>query len=127
MKKVSKLEQIIETGFAKQSIDQAERHVFLCSGPDCCAHGNESKTWETLKAGIKKLGIPALRSKADCLRICAGGPWMVIYPEGIWYGDVSSERCERILQEHLAEGRPIQEWIQRQHPLGRQANNNGAE
>jgi (2Fe-2S) ferredoxin len=118
MKEVDKLEQKVAAGFfAKQNIDQAERHVFLCTGPDCCSREDGSQTWASLKSGVKKLGIPALRSKADCLRVCVGGPWMVIYPEGVWYGAVTPERCERILQEHLLKGRPIEEWIARTHPL----------
>jgi (2Fe-2S) ferredoxin len=38
-----------------------------------------------------------LRTKADCLRICAGGPILLIWPEGIAYGGVSPERIERII------------------------------
>ncbi len=58
-----------------------------------------------------------MRTKAACLRICSGGPWLVVYPEGIWYGAVTPERCERIVAEHLQSGRPVEEWIARRHPL----------
>jgi (2Fe-2S) ferredoxin len=52
-----------------------------------------------------------LRTKADCLRICAEGPLLLLWPEGIIYGGVSPERIERILQEHLIGGQPIEAWI----------------
>ena len=52
-----------------------------------------------------------LRTKADCLRLCAGGPIMLIWPEGTVYGGVSPERIERILQEHVIGGQPIEAWI----------------
>ncbi|MFV0336902.1 MAG: hypothetical protein ACK5LK_01485 [Chthoniobacterales bacterium] len=39
------------------------------------------------------------------------GPWLAIYPEGIWYGQLTTERLGRILKEHVVENRPIKEWI----------------
>jgi (2Fe-2S) ferredoxin len=42
---------------------------------------------------------------------------MLVYPEGIWYGGVTPERCERIIQEHFVEGRVVQEWVTKRHPL----------
>ncbi|MEX1119773.1 MAG: hypothetical protein WEB60_13380 [Terrimicrobiaceae bacterium] len=98
-------------------LETSSRHVFLCVGPDCCQLPEGLATWECLKAGLKELGIPAMRTKAACLRICSGGPWMVIYPEGIWYGNVTPQRCERIIQEHLLGKGPIEEWIVRRHPM----------
>lgn len=67
--------------------------------------------WELVKRRVKETGIPVMRTKAQCFRVCAGGPWLVVYPEGIWYGEITSERFERILQEHLLGGTPVAEWI----------------
>ena len=107
----------IDAAFAKMNLAGAARHVFLCVGPDCCRSEAGLATWEVLKLRLKELNVPVLRSKAACLRICAGGPWMVIYPEGIWYGAVTPERCERIVREHLLGASPILDWIVREHPL----------
>jgi len=96
----------------------ARRHVFLCVGPDCCAPEVGLATWEFLKGRLRESGLPILRTKAACFRICKGGPWMLVQPEGIWYGGVTTERCERIVAEHIESGRPVEEWIARVHPLG---------
>ncbi len=103
--------------FEKMGLAQARRHAFLCIGPNCCATADGQATWETLKRLIKELNVPALRTKADCLRICQGGPNLVVYPEGVWYAGVTPERCERIVREHLLAGNPVEEWIVARHPL----------
>lgn len=92
-------------------IEQSQRHLFLCIGPDCCNSKDGEKLWEYLKKATRRLSVPVLRSKAACLRICTEGPWMVIYPEGIWYGKLTIPRLDRILQEHIIENRPVKEWI----------------
>ncbi len=107
----------IDAGFAKMGLDSSKRHVFLCIGPDCCQSDEGLASWELLKAELKTLGIPVMRTKAACLRICLGGPWMVVYPDGIWYGKVTTERCKRIIHEHLLHDRPVLEWIERSHVL----------
>ena len=107
----------VEAGFAKIGLAGAQRHAFLCVGPDCCAPEQGLASWEALKGAIAEARLPVLRTKAACLRICQGGPWLVVYPEGTWYGGVTPERCARIVAEHLRGGRPVAEWVARVHPL----------
>lgn len=96
---------------ALPEIEQAQRHLFLCVGPDCCSSSTGSALWDVLKAETKHLSVPILRTKAGCLRVCRDGPWLVVYPEGTWYGNVTPERLRRILKEHVVEGHPVKEWI----------------
>jgi len=107
----------VAAGFDKMGFDRARRHVFLCVGPNCCAPDAGLATWEVLKNRLKEAGVPALRTKAACFRICQGGPWMAVYPEGIWYGAVTPERCERIITEHLVGGHPVEAWIVRRSEM----------
>lgn len=92
-------------------IAAARRHLFLCVGPDCCDGSIGQALWEQLKAAARRLEVPILRTKAACLRVCAGGPWLVVYPEGTWYGAMTAERLERVLREHVVNGYPIEEWV----------------
>lgn len=100
----------------RSEIERAQKHLFLCIGPDCCDPTAHAGLWDQLKAETKRLAVPVMRTKAACLRICKEGPWLVIYPEGIWYGRLNAERLSRILKEHVEEGRPIQEWIAAEMP-----------
>jgi (2Fe-2S) ferredoxin len=61
-----------------------------------------------------------MRTKAECFRICTDGPILVIYPDGTWYSKVTPARFERILQEHLVAGKPVEEWIIARNDLQRE-------
>jgi (2Fe-2S) ferredoxin len=115
-------EQQLQGAVQKLGIGNYDRHVFLCGGPRCCTEEIGQEAWETLKNEVKArfpLAGPhgCYRTKAACLRICCEGPTMVVYPEGTWYHGMTAERIPRLVQEHLVEGRPVQEWIFATNPL----------
>ena len=111
----------VREGIAAAKVDQAQRHLFLCLGPDCAPMEEGQATWDYLKRRCAEMKLSVMRAKAGCFRVCVGGPWLVVYPEGVWYGAVTPERCERILQEHVVLGKPVSEWAERTQPLCQKA------
>lgn len=102
---------------AQVGVPEARRHLFLCVGPDCCRTEDGLRTWEHLKSTLAECTVPTLRTKAACLRLCHDGPWLVVYPEGVWYSQVTPERFDRIRREHLEGGTPVHEWVRAVNPL----------
>jgi (2Fe-2S) ferredoxin len=108
----------LPAGLEKAGIRTAERHLFLCIGPDCCPSPEGEALWEYVKQRVRETRLRAMRTKAGCFRICIEGPWLVVYPDGIWYSRVTPARFDRILQEHLLGGAPVAEWVAARNDLG---------
>ncbi|CAN5352367.1 ferredoxin [soil metagenome] len=91
-------------------------HVLVCTGEFCSSDRRGRTLYADLPRLLEREGLlfgPARvkRGETPCLGVCAGGPVMVVYPEGIWYAGVTPELLERIVVRHLRDGQPVREAI----------------
>ncbi len=103
-------------------IASIQRHLFLCcdqTKPKCCPKSQSLESWNYLKRRLTELGIDSaqahgdisiFRTKANCLRVCQQGPILLVYPDGVWYRNVTPEVMEQILQSHILQNQPVTEY-----------------
>lgn len=128
-----RLQQIAEA----LAIPRVQRHIVLCAdqtNPKCAPREETNALWRHLKSRLKEMGLASappkwqgdmdhdpepvtsgtgsvLRTKADCLRICEQGCIAVVYPEGTWYAGLDIEKLDRVIDEHLVGGTPVDDLV----------------
>ena len=117
-------QQRIDGRMSQEPSQRISHHLLLCATATkakCCDPEIGAASWDALKRQVRELDLEnpsraqgiVLRSKADCLRICEQGPILLVWPDGTWYGGVTPERISSILQQHIIQGQPIEEWVLR--------------
>ena len=89
-----------------------KRIISLCAGTGCQSSKSlviKDKFIEVLKdrKALDKVTIVT----TGCHGLCALGPIMQVYPEGIFYTGVKPEDVERIVDEHIIGGNPVKDLV----------------
>jgi (2Fe-2S) ferredoxin len=94
-----------------------QRHLFICVNertPDdprgCCRARGSVELAAAFKSKLYERGLKRIvrANKAGCLDQCALGATVVVYPEGVWYGHVTLDDVDEIIEQHIIAGRPVQ-------------------
>ena len=97
-----------------------KRHVFVCNGKSCSKVGSAEVKAEFERILESKGLRQGKESKGrnpsgeivltDCgsVGFCSIGVAVLVYPEGIWYGQVQPEDVTEIVEEHLEKGKIVE-------------------
>jgi (2Fe-2S) ferredoxin len=91
-------------------------HVLVCTGNFCAPDRRGRQIYSLLAELLEREDLlfgpeRVKRGETPCLGVCSNGPIVVVYPEGIWYSEVTPVLLERIVVEHLKQGKPVAEAI----------------
>ena len=89
-----------------------EKEILVCAGTGCIS----SKSGELVQALEEQLAINDLTNKVNivktgCFGLCAQGPIVIIYPEGVFYHQVQAKHAKKIVTDHLVNGKLVEKLL----------------
>ncbi len=97
-----------------------KHHIFVCTS---CRINGQQKGFCFSKDSVDivqkfmevieeyDLSSEVLITNTGCFGICDKGPIAVVYPEGIWYGNLTEDDVEKIVEQHLEGNEPVAELM----------------
>ena len=97
-----------------------EKHIFICTNqrPEghekgSCDPSGSGELHQLFKVAVAKRGLKGRvrANRAGCLDQCEHGPTVVVYPEVVWYGGVTANDVDEIMESHIVGNRPVERLI----------------
>ena len=94
-----------------------ERHIFICCNQreaghprGCCDPAAEDALQKAFKKALALRGLNkrVRANRSGCLDQCEHGPTVVVYPDGVWYGRVTHDDVDEIIDRHIVGGEPVE-------------------
>src|SRR2546430_13274504 len=104
-------------GDRKQPVmEPYSRHVLVCTGDFCSPDRRGRQIYSLLAELLQREDLlfgptRVKRGETPCLGVCSAGPIVVVYPEGAWYSGVTPALLDRVVVEHLRDGKPVAEAV----------------
>ncbi len=94
-------------------------HVMMCGGTGCTASGSK-KLQAKMHEELAKHGLTEEVSviQTGCFGLCAQGPIMIIYPEGVFYSRVTVDDIPEIVESHLVNGKVVERLLHKEEKTG---------
>ena len=98
------------------TMEPYSRHVLVCTGGFCSPDRKGRELYSALPELLDRENLlfgpkRVKRGETPCLGVCSGGPIVVVYPEGVWYRHVTPKVLDRIVTEHLRDGKVVEEFV----------------
>lgn len=105
-----------DAGQLSRLMESYRHHVLVCTGGFCSPDSRGRQLYALLPLLLQREGLlfgprRVKRGETPCLGVCSGGPIIVVYPEGVWYAGVTPSLLERIVVEHLRDGKAVEEAV----------------
>ena len=99
-------------------MQKPKHHILVCNSfratgtpQGACNKKGAVDLMQCLQEGLDDRGMTAVTiSMTNCLNGCDRGPVMVVYPEAYWYGEMTEEKIETVL-DALVEGGAASEYL----------------
>ncbi len=92
-------------------------HILVCNSfrmaGDAQGYCNKSGAVDMIQYLMEECddrGMDVTISTTGCLNVCSQGPIMVVHPHNLWYGGITEEKIDEIL-DALEEGEAVEEYL----------------
>lgn len=101
-------------------MEKPKKHVFVCTSSRMTG---QQKGFCHTKGAVDLVNVfmeelaendldgEVFVSNTGCFGLCEEGPIVVVYPDNVWYGQVTEDDVAEIVEAHLVAGTPVERLL----------------